>query len=109
MPKFANVAEIDRIKMCFTVQCYCTIGKTLCTYEVVVDLVPTDVIPDYLEVQESVNDLNCHWYTMEAACAEIFERVLEQVDHRCASLCVRLCCGDARHFPVEVTKERVFG
>ena len=105
MAKFENKMGINLIDMAFKVQCFCTIGKSLCTYEVGVVLKPTTTIPDYLEVQDSVSEMNNHWYTMEEACAKIFDIVSEHAGHNWAHLKVAVYCGDARHFPVRVVKE----
>ena len=67
---------------------------------------PTSFIPDYLEVQEALDELNNHWYTLEAACAEIFDRVASQVENEYNYLRVSIYCEDARHFPAKVSKER---
>lgn len=106
MAKFRNSMDINSIRMSHTIKCFCTIGKTLCTYEVGVEMEPTSTIPDYLEVQEALDEMNNHWFTMEAACSEIFDRVSKQVEREYGYLKVTVTCCDARHFPVEVTKER---
>lgn len=105
MATFANDMNISRIKMCHSIQCFCTIGKTLCTYELGVELEPAEYIPDYLEVQESLDELNNHWYTLEGACAEVFSRVAATVLHSYKYLRVSVECHDARHFPAIVEKE----
>ena len=105
MSKFSNTMGITQITMQFELKCYCTIGKTLCTYRVQVELEPMGCIPDYLEVQESVNEMNYHWYTMEAACEEVYSRVQKQVANDYKYMKVSIFCSDARHFPVEVVKE----
>ena len=105
MAKFSNEMNISQISMSFSVKCFCTIGKSLCTYEVEVLLKPTSTIPDYLEVQDDVLEMNNHWYTMEAACEQIFNIVSGHVNGQFQSLRVSVYCADARHFPVEVVKE----
>lgn len=105
MAKFDNEMNISQISMSFSVKCFCSIGKSLCTYEVGVLLKPTSIIPDYLEVQDDVLEMSNHWYTMEAACEQIFNIVSKHVDGLYRSLRVSVYCADARHFPVEVVKE----
>lgn len=105
MAKFGNTMGITRIVMQFELKCYCTIGKTLCTYRVQVELEPNGYIPDYLEVQESVEEMNNHWYTMEAACEEIYGKIQAQVNNDYSYMKISVFCSDARHFPVEVVKE----
>ena len=106
MAMFENTMGIGTIEMVHTIKCFCTIGKTLCTYEVAVEMEPTSFIPDYLEVQADLDEMNNHWYTLEAACAEIFNRITKQVACEYNYLKVSVYCGDARHFPARVTKER---
>lgn len=105
MAKFKNNMGINQIEMWHKIKCFCTIGKTLCTYDVLVKMEPTSFIPDYLEVQEALDDLNNHWYTLEDACAEVFQRIAAQVEHEYNYLQVSVYCGDARHFPAKVVKE----
>lgn len=105
MAKFENTMGINTIEMVHTIKCFCTIGKTLCTYDIAVEMEPSSFIPDYLEVQADLDEMNNHWYTLEAACAEIFNRIIKQVEYQCNYLKVSVCCEDARHFPARVTKE----
>lgn len=106
MAKFKNEMGIGHIEFEHTIKCFCTIGKTLCTYIVFVEMEPTTYIPDYLEIQEALDELNNHWYTLEAACAEILDRVAAQVENEYNHLKVVVSCYDARHFPAKVEKER---
>ena len=106
MAKFKNEMSIGKIEFVHTIKCFCTIGKTLCTYDVCVEMEPTSFIPDYIEVQDALDELNNHWFTLEAACAEIFDRIATQVENEYNYLKVSVYCVDARHFPVRVMKER---
>ena len=105
MANFKNTMGITHIKFDHAIKCYCTIGKTLCTYNVSVEIVPNKVIPDYLEIQNELDELNNHWYTMEAACEAVEAAVTKCCNDCYDMLRVSIHCYDARHFPVTVTKE----
>ena len=103
MAQFKNTMGISEIAFAHTVQCVCAIGKSLCTYDMVVEMVPDEVIPDYLEVQEFMdNEVHMHFLTMEDATAAVADYLNEAYSP--ASGTVSCLCSDARHFPVRVTK-----
>ena len=103
MAMFKNAVGIDKISFVHTVQCVCAIGKSLCTYEFEVVMVPGEVIPDYLEVQEFMdNEVHMHFLTMEDATAAL-ANYLDETYKRLSGTVACTCC-DARHFPVRVEK-----
>ena len=55
---------------------------------------------DRLGSQESIEEMNYHWYTMEAACEEIYSKIQAQVNNDYKYMKVSVFCSDARHFPV---------
>jgi hypothetical protein len=104
MAQFNNTMGISEIAFTHTVQCVCAIGKSLCTYDMVVEMVPGKVIPDYLEVQEFMdNEVHMHFLTMEDATAAVANYL--DLNYLPVSGTVSCLCDDARHFPVRVTKK----
>lgn len=103
MAMFKNEMGINEISFVHTVQCVCAIGKSLCTYNFEVEMVPGDVIPDYLEVQDYMdNEINMHFLTMEDATAAL-ANYLDEVYAPTGGSVACICC-DARHFAVRVAK-----
>lgn len=103
MAKFENTDGILSIKMDgVLVMCFCPIGKTMCTYDVTIEMEPDEWIPDYLEVEAMIRLLEGKEYTLESACAEICNNVNGYVRPKKVSVVVK--CEDARHMPAEVKK-----
>lgn len=103
MAKFENVDGISSIKMDgVSVKCFCPIGKSMCTYNVTIEMEPDKWIPDYIEVGAMIQLLEEKEYTLESACAEICNNLNDYVNPKKVS--VTTLCRDARHMPAEVKK-----
>lgn len=103
MAKFENTDGISSIKMDgVSVKCFCPIGKSMCTYNVTIEMEPDKWIPDYIEVGAMIQLLEEKEYTLESACAEICNNVNKYV--RPKKVSVTILCKDARHMPAEVKK-----
>lgn len=103
MAKFENTDGISSIKMDgVSVKCFCPIGKSMCTYNVTIEMEPDKWIPDYIEVGAMIRLLEEKEYTLESACAEICNNLNDYVNPKKAS--VTILCRDARHMPAEVKK-----
>ena len=103
MAMFKNTMGIDEISFVHTVQCVCAIGKSLCTYDFEVEMVPGRVIPDYLDIQDFMdNEIHMHFLTMEDATAALADYLVEVYNPIRGSVAC-ICC-DARHFAVRVSK-----
>ena len=103
MAKFANLDGISSIKMDgVSVKCFCPIGKSMCTYNVTIEMEPADLIPDYIEVGNMIQTLNEREFTLESACAEICDNLNDYVNPKKVSVTIR--CEDAKHMPAEVKK-----
>ena len=103
MAKFANLSGIGFIKMDgVSVKCFCPIGKSMCTYNVTIEMEPADLIPDYIEVGNMIQSLDGREFTLESACARICNDLNDYVSPKEVSVTVR--CEDAKHMPAEVKK-----
>lgn len=103
MAKFKNIDGIGSIKMDgMSVKCFCPIGKSMCTYNVTIEMEPDKWIPDYIEVGAMIQLLEEKEYTLESACAEICNNLNDYVNPKKVS--VTILCRDARHMPAEVKK-----
>lgn len=103
MAKFANLSGISSIKMDgVSVKCFCPIGKSMCTYNVTIEMEPDKWIPDYIEVGNMIQSLNGREFTLELACARICSNLNDYVNPKEVSVTVR--CEDAKHMPAEVKK-----
>lgn len=103
MAKFANLDNISSIKMDgVSVKCFCPIGKSMCTYDVTIEMEPDKLIPDYIEVGNMIQALNEREFTLESACAEICDNLNDYVNPKKVSVTIR--CEDAKHMPAEVKK-----
>lgn len=100
MARFENKMNISSLEMHPTVKCICTIGQTLCTYEMHIHFMPNRVIPDYLEVDEFINQMYGKEYTMEEAAAYVADYLF--AEYAPVTVDVTLTCKDARHFPATV-------
>ena len=103
MAKFANLDNISSIKMDgVQVKCFCPIGKSMCTYDVTIEMEPDKLIPDYIEVGNMIQALNEREFTLESVCAEICDNLNDYVNPKKVSVTIR--CEDAKHMPAEVKK-----
>ena len=72
MAKFENADGISSIKMDgVSVKCFCPIGKSMCTYNVTIEMEPDKWIPDYIEVGAMIQLLEEKEYTLESACRDM--------------------------------------
>lgn len=103
MAMFKNTMGINKISLLPTVKCVCAIGKVLCTYNFEIEMVPGEMIPDYLEVQEFMdNEIHMHFLTMEDATAAVANYLTET--YKPISGTVACTCVDSKHFPARVEK-----
>lgn len=103
MSCFANEMGISEIKFKQNIVCMCPIGKQYCTYQMYVEMVPDEVIPDYIEVGKWMGSMNAKSYTLEDATAEVFDYIGNE--YMPLELKVTCKCDDAAHMPVTVVKE----
>jgi NADPH-dependent 7-cyano-7-deazaguanine reductase QueF len=105
MAKFENKDNITSLKMDgIKVKCFCPIGKSLCTYQVTIEMEPVFEIPDYIEVGEAIAKMENEEYTLESAVAHIFQFMVNYVNPHKLTVTVR--CEDAKHMPATVTKTK---
>lgn len=104
MAKFKNTDGIHRVQMDgIKVRCFCPIGQSECTYQIMIRVWLDEYVPDYLEVGTFLDSLNTESLTLEAAAAKIFHWMMGYVVPRRVWVNVR--CEDAKHMPAEVVKE----
>lgn len=103
MARFANSMGIKEIQFSKYVRCFCTIGKTLCTYMVSVEMTPCNVIPDYIEVDDFLSGMTRKMYTMEEAAVTVYDYL--DKEYKPLKLRVTVYCDDAIHMPATVIKE----
>lgn len=100
MASFPNSMDIDIIRMRgIKVQCFCPIGKTWCTYEIGVEMMPGNTICDYLEVQKYFSEMPKD-VTLESCAAQVRNYLRDTYDP--LKVTVTVSCDDASHFPVDV-------
>lgn len=103
MARFENSMGISSIeipnKKC---HCFCTIGKKWCTYQFAIAMEPDAVIPDYLEVEQYMEDnIEGQQMTIEVAVTTVADYIANE--YKPKYLQVSVYCDDAKHFPVNVT------
>ena len=103
MAKFKNTYGISKLRIeDVKVKCFCPIGLAVCTYQVYIEVVPNEYIPDYLEVGEMVSKMEGKEYTLESAAAYIYEQMEDYIAPN--EILVVVHCDDAKHMPATVYK-----
>jgi len=104
MAQFKNTMGITQIKFTRSTNNWCPLGNDYYTNNFTVRMVPGDIIPDYVEVQEAIGEhINHKELTLEDAVAELFDIVDE---YEPVMLEVTSFSDDAAHFPVSITKTK---
>lgn len=103
MGRFENKQGITSITFTQNIQCFCPLGDDWYTNEVEVTFVPEDVIPDYCEIDDYTRSLAGKALIIEDVVNDIFNYMM--TEYAPSELCVTSVARDAKHMPVEVTKE----
>lgn len=104
MPQFENTMGIDEISFWVRSRCFCPLGDDFYTNQFKVSFVPGKMIPDYLDIQQEINErIESKPLTVEDAVAVMFDIVN---DYEPLELYVESHGDDAVHFPVTVIKRK---
>lgn len=104
MAKFENKVGITQIKFTRSTNNWCPLGNDYYTNNFTVRLVPGDIIPDYVEVQQAIAErINHIPLSLEDAVSVLFD-IVDEYDP--VMLEVTSFSDDAVHFPVSVTKTK---
>lgn len=102
MASFENKFNISEIRMRRRLHNLCTIGQDWFTSNLEIVLVPNEIIPDYIEVDKSIQKLEGKELVIE----EIVNYILEDLkEYKPSYIRVTSKVDDATHLPVEVTAE----
>lgn len=102
MASFENKFNISEIRMRRRLHNLCTIGQDWFTSNLEIVLVPNEIIPDYIEVDKSIQKLEGKELVIE----EIVNYILEDLKgYKPSYIRVTSKVDDAMHLPVEVTAE----
>lgn len=96
--------NISKIHISPNAKCFCPIGKDWYTNMFTIEMVPDNIIPDYVEVDEFVQkSINGKDLLIEQAVNTLYNFMKETYQPK--SLKVSSSVGDAAHSYVFVTKE----
>ena len=102
MASFENKYNISKIKMFKKVHNLCTIGQDWFTNNLEITIIPDKIIPDYIEVDKSIQEFEAKELVIEEVVNGILEE-LKKYDPKYIS--VKSSVNDAMHLPVEVEAE----
>lgn len=102
MARFENTMGISRITYTDSVKCMCPLGQAPYTNNLVVQFTPTDIIPDYCELEAEIGSLHMQDLTIEQVVEEVFN--LFKNEYHAINIVVSSEVTDAVHPPVVVTK-----
>lgn len=102
MARFDNNYNISMIKMNKRIHNLCTIGQDWFTNNVYIELIPDKVIPDYIEVDNDIQDFEGRELVIEELVNGILEK-LKQYNPKYIKVVSKV--DDAMHLPVEVIAE----
>ncbi len=102
MASFENTMGIDKIKMRKKLHNLCTIGQDWYTSNVEITFVPYKVIPDYMEIDKALDEIDEKELVVEEVVSEIVD-ILKKYNPQYIKVTNNV--DDAKHLPVEVTKK----
>ena len=102
MARFDNNYNISSIKMTKKIHNLCTIGQDWFTNNIEITLVPDKTIPDYIEVDNMIQEFEAKELVIEEVVNGILEN-LKQYEPKYIK--VKSVVNDAMHLPVEVEAE----
>lgn len=103
MAKFENVQGISLICFEQNIQCYCPLGNDWYTNHVKVSFVPTNIIPDYCDIDEFTRSLGGQELIIEDVVKRIYDYIVD--NYKPNNLEVSSYVDDAKHMPVTVVKQ----
>lgn len=102
MSSFKNDYNITKIKMNKKIHNLCTIGQDWFTNDIEIEFIPKDIIPDYIEIDKAIQDLEAKELVIE----EVVNNILNELKkYEPSYIRVTSKVNDATHLPVEVTAE----
>ena len=99
--KIENTQKISTIKMTKVIHNFCPLGDDWYTNNLELIMVPGQYIPDYLDIDKSVNELEGQFLIIEDVVNAI-TKILEE--YKPLNIVVKSVVNDATHLPVEVIK-----
>lgn len=102
MARFENKYNIKTIKMYKKIHNLCTIGQDWFTNDIEIVFTPDKIIPDYIEVDNAIQELEAKELVIE----EVVNNILEMLkEYQPKYISVKSKVNDAMHLPVEVEAE----
>lgn len=102
MSRFENKYNISNIKLRKLIHNLCTIGQDWFTNNLEIEIVPNKIIPDYIEVDNMIQEFEGKELVIEEVVNGILENLKEYEPNY---IKVISKVEDAMHLPVEVTCE----
>ena len=102
MSRFENKQGISKISFTQNIQCYCPLGYDWYTNHVTVEMVPSNVIPDYCEIDDFTRGLAGKSLIIEDVVVSIWDHIMTEYEPKW--LKVTSDVDDAKHMPVSVVK-----
>lgn len=102
MARFKNDYNITLIKMSRRLHNLCTIGQDWFTNNLEIEMIPGEIIPDYIEVDADIKK----YEGLELIIEEVVNNILQDLkQYKPKYIKVTSKINDAEHLPVEVTAE----
>lgn len=101
MARFENKQGITCITMEKKIHNFCTIGQDWYTNDIDISIEPDKVIPDYIEIDKSLNELEGKELIIEDVVASVVD-ILKEYEPLSIEVYSRV--EDATHLPVTVSK-----
>ena len=102
MARFENKYNITEIKMHKKIHNLCTIGQDWFTNNIEIIMIPDEIIPDYIEIDNSIQEIESKELVIEEVVYKIVE-ILKEYKPRYIKVISKV--DDAMHLPVEVVAE----
>lgn len=103
MAKFENNQNISGISFTKVIHNYCPMGKDLYTNNISVVMKPNKTIPDYIDIDKSINELEGKSLIIEDVVSNIYNMLINEYEPIYVK--VSSYVEDAVHLPVTVTRE----
>lgn len=100
---FENKQRINKIKIAGRARMFCPMGNAWYTGDFAITLQNPSSIPDYLDVDKFINELDGNECIIEDAVASVYDFMVEQVGG--GKVCVSCAVADAGHAAVTVERE----